>query len=317
VVTTQAPVSAFKLSQLRPQKNNVRPSRWLDMIKSSTQRESEWDLSTLSPTPHYNMAILEDLTLTHQHTIVSKVMDICPCARDATVIAKVWLTQRGYRFGLDSLDGHTVTLLIAYLFQQRTINAQMSSFTVFQCLLKFLSESDFSKDQLSFVESSASCDSNGNGDLEVFSAVLHFPIEDGKKTHFYNLFWRLSASFVDEIHEAARISLAALTESSHSNSFNQVFMSSPSFFKQYDLLFHVPIINKTAFSTSFEATKSTNSDAFLINLGEETQDRLHDMSAWQECSRGVRELIVKALGDRALKVRTLCTPLSTHLNSSR
>lgn len=305
----------FKLSQLRPQKNNVRPTRWLEMIKTSKQKESEWDLSALSPTPHYNMAILEDLSLLLQHRIIQKVIDVCPCARQAIVIAKVWLTQRGFRFGLDSLDGHNVTLLIAYLFQQRTINAQMSSFTVFQCLLKFLSESDFSQDQLSFVELS-----DGASDaMHTFSAVLNFPIEDGKnKIHLYNLFWRWSASFVDEVHETARVSLAALTDSGsdHSNSFNQVFMSSPSFFKQYDLIFHIPILNRKNFE-NLQKLNTSKEDPFLNNLGEKIQDRLHDLSAWQECSRGVRELIVKALGDRALKVHTLSNPLSSPLNSSR
>lgn len=289
------------------------------MIKTSKKKESEWDLSTLSPTPHYNMAILEDLTLLSQHHIMKKVLDVCPCARDATVIAKVWLTQRGYRFGLDSLDGHGVTLLIAYMFQQRTINAQMSAFTVFQCLLKFLSESDFSQEQLSFVESSADADA-GAIMTEFSSAVLNFPVEDEKnKTHLYNLFWRWSASFVNELHETARVSLAALTDSGsdHSNSFNQVFMSSPSFFKQYDLIFHIPVLNKKTFMDNFQKIKDANEDIFLTNLGDKTQDRLHDLSAWQECSRGARELIVKALGDRALKVHTLSTPLLSPLNSSR
>lgn len=305
----------FKLSQLRPQKNNVRPVRWLEMIKSSTKKESEWDLSALSATPHYNMSILEDITLLSQHNIIKKVMDMCPCARDATVIAKIWLTQRGYRFGLDSLDGHGVALLVAYLFQQRTINAQMSSFTVFQCLLKFLSETDFSKDILSFVELSG----DAGNDMTAFSAaVLNFPVQDEKgKTHLYNACWRWSPSFVDEVRESAQVSLTALQDSTSSNSFNQVFMSSPSFFKKYDLVFHIPVLNKENFMTTFQKIKQSSDDSFLLNLGEKYQDRLHDMSAWQECSQGARELLVKALGDRAIKIHTLSTPLLSPLNSSR
>jgi hypothetical protein len=94
-------------------------------------------------------------------------------------------------------------------------------------------------------------------------------------------------------------------------------MSPPSFFTQSDLVFHMPILNKEAFTGHFEKTKASEADSFVMKLGERTQDRLHDLSAWQECSRGARELIVKALGDRALQVHTLSTPLTSPLNSSR
>ena len=68
---------------------------------------------------------------------------------------------------------------------------------------------------------------------------------------------------------------------------------------------------------TFQKIKQSSDDSFLLNLGEKYQDRLHDMSAWQECSQGARELLVKALGDRAIKIHTLSTPLLSPLNSSR
>lgn len=300
------------------------------MVKTSALKESEWDLSSLRATPHYNLAILEDLALISQHNIVERVLDSCPCARDATVIAKVWLTQRGYRFGLDSLDGHGVALLVAYLFQQRTINAQMSSFTVFQCLLKFLSETDFSQEHLSFVAQRDEAGAEAKAAAAAAAAaVLHFPLQDDKgKTHVFNVFWRWSASFVDEVRDTARVSLVALQDSGGSNAFNQVFMTSPSFFKKYDLVFHIPVLDKRSFNENFKklkaavaasgaASATAAEDAFLVTLGESSQDQLHDLSAWQAGSRAARELIVKALGDRAVKVHTMSTPLLSPLNSSR
>ena len=307
-------MSAFKLTQLRPQKNNVRPARWLEMIRTSSKKESEWDLSALSPTPYYNMAILEDLSLISQHNIVKKVLDICPGAAEAIVIAKVWLTQRRFRFGVDSLDGHGVSILITYLYHKRTINAQMNSFTIFQCLLKFLSEVDFKKEILSFIESP-----EGINFMEYFPAGLLYPVDDEKKdkVHLHNCLWRWSPSFVDEIQTWSQISLTSLMESVHSSSFNQVFMKPHNFFTHYDLIFHIPVINKKQFIEEFDRVKAANDNPFLVNLGEKTVECLHEWSAWEECSRNAREVIVRALGDRAVAVHTLSSPFLSPMNCER
>jgi hypothetical protein len=93
-----APVKSFKLSQLRHTKNNVRPLKWLEKLAASNGSGSgtngsgavkAMDASTLSGTPGYNMAILEDIVVVLQHKLLSSAVSACSCFRDACILLKV------------------------------------------------------------------------------------------------------------------------------------------------------------------------------------------------------------------------------------
>lgn len=103
-----APSNAFKLVQLLPSRNNVRPKWWVEDLqqkrlepvttqtknnkKSPNRKASEEynpDPSLLSPTPHYNMAILEDLAIIPQYRMLTKATESCPCFRDVSRLLKV------------------------------------------------------------------------------------------------------------------------------------------------------------------------------------------------------------------------------------
>lgn len=103
-----APTGVFKLVQLLSSKNNVRPESWMrelllrrnepmDPRKSGGKRdavpknlrEENLDPSSLPPTPHYNMAILEDLAIIPQFRMLTKASETCPCFKDVCILLKV------------------------------------------------------------------------------------------------------------------------------------------------------------------------------------------------------------------------------------
>jgi hypothetical protein len=88
-VFVATPTSPFKLSQLRPSKNNVRPRQWMKKLASSGGTNKQMDVSELSGTPDYNMAVMEDMAVLTQHRLLATAMNACSCFRDACVLFKV------------------------------------------------------------------------------------------------------------------------------------------------------------------------------------------------------------------------------------
>lgn len=101
-----APTAVFKLVQLLSTKNNVRPDWWMQELQirkpqsattskkmkgDETSGEKILDVSLLSASPHYNMAILEDLAIIPQYRMLVKASGSCPCFRDVCILLKVSL----------------------------------------------------------------------------------------------------------------------------------------------------------------------------------------------------------------------------------
>ena len=96
--------SVFKLSQLKPTKNNVRPAAWMAALQSKRRLSSsssssskattpaagsELEPSSLPPTPCYNMTVLEDIAVIPQYRILSRAKDSCACFKDICILLKV------------------------------------------------------------------------------------------------------------------------------------------------------------------------------------------------------------------------------------
>lgn len=281
------PVSVFKLSQLRPSKNNVRPTKWMETLEKEVSKggEQKMDAKSLIPTPNYNLAILEDLAMGLEDQIISKFLDSCPIAKDTIILLKVWLTQRSFRFDVDSMDSHTASVLVAYLIQSRRIGLQTTALGAFLIVLKLLADTDFNKTSLDFSSIDAlSTTSN------VFCATLNHPIVNQfKESIDYNAFWRLSKSALGDLNEEAKETLRIL-QSGDESSFQQSFLTSKTFFDRNDLFFNIPV------QTIAESTSSENS--------EELDNGLCDLIFWQYVNINCLRLLETALGDRVSSIRT-------------
>ena len=86
--------TAFKLTQLKPTKNNIRSSSWMSTLQkrrhlSASDKPGDLDPSSLPATPYYNMAILEDIAMVPQFKILARACETCPCFKDVCILLKV------------------------------------------------------------------------------------------------------------------------------------------------------------------------------------------------------------------------------------
>jgi U3 small nucleolar RNA-associated protein 22 len=81
------PTSLFSVSKLSPTRNNVRPSHPTTTTSS--------DAAAHPPTPLYNSSLLHDTSHIAYLNALHATASSTPALRDAQVLSKVWLSQRG------------------------------------------------------------------------------------------------------------------------------------------------------------------------------------------------------------------------------
>jgi len=141
-------VGVFRAVQLKSGKNNVRPPHW---TAKTNAEEEDRDVAALPATPLYNLAILEDMAVLKQHTILEKTVAPSPPLIKALVLLKIWLTQRGMRFSSDGFDGHCAGLLLSYMLLTRRVSpTATSALSAFQTLLTFIAEGHLLQCKLDF-----------------------------------------------------------------------------------------------------------------------------------------------------------------------
>ncbi|KAJ3198618.1 hypothetical protein HDU82_001186, partial [Entophlyctis luteolus] len=128
------PQTLFPVHKLAPGRNNNRPAAELN---------SE---SQFPPTPRYNSAILMDISLVSSLNVLHKQSAACPAFKDAVILGKVWLYQRG--FDSSSFGGFLWSMLVCYLMGpgNRTVNKgrgiilreSFSSYQIVKLTIEFL-----------------------------------------------------------------------------------------------------------------------------------------------------------------------------------
>lgn len=302
-----APEGIFKLSQLRPSKNNVRPSWWIESVLSSRNDPSKLqninsDSKSLPPTPNYNMAIFEDVMILKIHDFIVQSLDKSPFLRNIIILVKIWLTQRGFRWGIDSLDGHCAILLILHLYLSGRIATRMTPLTGFMAFLKLFSEMNLNEEVVNL----------GNQvSFHSFPIELILPIQNGEALISYNVLWRLTKSSLQQLQEQAIVSLQTFQVSSCSDTtistsiFRSIFLQQHLSVKTYDMIVHLHCVDREEIKNH----PVPQNDAFLVEVHQHLLQSLDDLTPWQSLSSISRNLIQKALGDRALKVHSVSQPM--------
>jgi U3 small nucleolar RNA-associated protein 22 len=290
----------FKHVQLRANKSNVRAAEGDSASTSASAR--------FSPTPLYNLAILEDMALLMQHGILQKSLTAAPALAQALVLFKVWLTQRGLRFRADGFDGHHAGLLLAYLLQTRRVSASSAggsgALSAFQAALTFIAEGQLLQSALDFTATAMKArDGWKDGVLAADSSVsvsaadcpglqhtaaldedvmwdylrplqLAHPISSGGGAHAakYNCLWRVSSSAALQLQGEARRSLQELRASHEHSCFQHLFMQGRSFFESHDQFF------------SFKVPHSVTREKVLklkAEDGERTEGTEEEQTRWR------------------------------------
>jgi U3 small nucleolar RNA-associated protein 22 len=113
------------LGRLHPDKNGVRNA----LVDEDCLRFS---------TPHYNNEILSDMFLKSHLALLHQCAQDSPGFVDAIMLGKVWLQQREMSQAAGHIDGFLLSMLLVYLFQQRKINRQMSSYQILRVFMQFI-----------------------------------------------------------------------------------------------------------------------------------------------------------------------------------
>ncbi|KAI9364891.1 Nrap protein [Zopfochytrium polystomum] len=128
--------SLFKPSKLAPGRNNVRPSQ--------TNNASE---AGLAATPRYNANILHDTSYASHLNFLHQQFAICPAFREAVLLGKVWLAQRGL---YQPFGGFLLTMIMGYLFRTKAVGktgiklgSSYSSYQIIKLTIEFISKHDF------------------------------------------------------------------------------------------------------------------------------------------------------------------------------
>ena len=289
------PNTVFKLVQLRPSKNNVRPTSW----------NGKGDAGELEGTPHYSAAVFEDIAGGTQLQFLEQTLGSCEVAKDLVVLFKIWLSKRGMRSRLDGLDSHTCTLLVAYLVQTKRLTSKITTIGALTMLLKFIAETNFAISVLDFTKTQMEAN---EGEFK-WPVTLLYPVfdrsrEDKEVMAQYNALWRVSESALSELAVEAQKSLKVLQVHRGDMAFKSLFMDSSSFYDRHDLFFHIPLrvdtlldsaVHDKAISTALTAEEDV---PYAAQLRKELEGEACDKLAHQSLTARVTSLALEALGNR-------------------
>ncbi|KKK15657.1 hypothetical protein P175DRAFT_0505341 [Aspergillus ochraceoroseus IBT 24754] len=239
----------FPISRTLPMKNNIRHGS-----KEGTDSQE--------PTPLYNSSLRSEATVSLYHKLLSMAAQSCESFRDACLLGRIWLRQRGFgsTFQTGGFGSFEWAVLMSLLFEgggpngKQVLLKSYSSYQLFKATLQYLAGKNF-MDTVSF-----------------FAPEVSFPrgtpvVYDGKRG--LNVIYKMTPWSYAFLRHEANTTLKMLNESRDDN-FERVFI-----FKvnepllRFDRLVTLPV--------------AENGDALGAIRNE----------------HAVYEVLVKALGDRA------------------
>ncbi|KAG8456873.1 hypothetical protein GDO86_002603 [Hymenochirus boettgeri] len=224
------PPGFFKLSRFYPDKNNVR-TEWY------TEQQSDAEGISDPPTPHYNNAILSDLTMEHHlHHLSSCVADF-PGMKDGIAILKVWLHQRQLDKGHGCFNGFLVSMLVAYLLSKNKINKVMSGYQVLRNTLQFLATTDWATNGITMSKSTGTSLPALSDFHQAFEVVFVDPLG------VVNLCADMTACKYKQVQFESMESLKVLDDTT-CDGFHLLLMVPKPFIRTFDHVFHLTQVTK-------------------------------------------------------------------------
>ncbi|KAJ3320289.1 Nucleolar protein 6 [Boothiomyces sp. JEL0866] len=226
----------FSKSKLAPLRNNVRPQS---------------DQSDLLATPHYNASLLQDTEMgSHLNFIHSSLKD-APALKQAIILSKVWITQRGlsenHKNGF-GLSGFLISMIMAALLKSsgkngaKRIGKGFSSYQMVKVTLDLLAKHDFSTSPLFL---SDNFEPIGKEEFSAKAFLENYDIAIVDPTGTINLASHITKSAMDEIQYEAKLTLEFFNDAS-SDRFEDLFLKNVDQpWLKYDNIFRIPKLPKS------------------------------------------------------------------------
>ncbi|RKP33714.1 Nrap protein [Dimargaris cristalligena] len=170
-------------------------------------------------TPIYNSLILEDALITSHLEYLYKVVSGSSHFSDACALAKVWLSQQGYRSDNETahqFNGFVWSMLLAYLLKaggsknSRVLSNQMTGYQLFRGTLNFLATHDFADQPLIFRK-------DVQAQLNDHQAVAAAPYLFLDPTGKLNLLRMVSPAEMNYLQYKARLTMTHMSDSEGDN----------------------------------------------------------------------------------------------------
>ncbi|KAJ5819680.1 hypothetical protein N7474_005271 [Penicillium riverlandense] len=204
IITAIEP-TLFPLTKTLPTKSNIR--------QGSSADNSEIG----EPTPFYNATLRSEATVSLYHKALHSATQKCESFRDACILARTWLQQRGFHtsFQGGGFGGFEWAALMSLLFEgggptgQPVLMRSYSSYQIFKATMQFLAGRDLTSPLLLF-----------SGDLSLPQGkgpILY----DGRRG--LNILYKMTAWSYTTLRREAATTLKMLNESREDN-FDKVFI---------------------------------------------------------------------------------------------
>lgn len=203
-VITAIESTLFPITRTLPMKNNIR--------KGSSAASSEPG----EPTSYYNASLRAEATVAQYHKCLYLASQKCEAFRDACILGRTWLQQRGYKgsFQNGGFGGFEWAALISLLFEgggpsgQPILLRSYSSYQIFKATIQFLAGRDLTQPLLLFANEVA---------LPHDGPVLY----DGRRG--LNVLYKMTPWSYAALRYDASLTLKMLNESREDN-FDRIFI---------------------------------------------------------------------------------------------
>ncbi|KAK7193212.1 nrap protein [Paraphaeosphaeria sporulosa] len=276
-----APEGVFIDAKLLPKANCIRPKG----------DDTETDHKTFTPTPFYNSSLRSDITITPYLKLLHSSAANCDAFKDACVLGRVWLKQRGFGSSLrkGGFGNFEWAALMALLLQSNSgagappLSSGYSSYQLFKATLQFLARHDLSKKPYSIQARDITFPKNG------LAPVLF----DGARG--LNILFKMTPWSFAQLQLEAKITVETLGDA---------------LFDQFDSTF---ILRTDLQKYRYDAILSLPLGALGL---DPTQGDYEEQLAGK-CQK-IHSALVRALSDRVTSVNlSLCSKQSWKLSSSR
>ncbi|KAM7363177.1 nucleolar protein 6 Mat89Ba [Cochliomyia hominivorax] len=220
---------SFKLNRFVPWNNNIR-----SQLFETVEDEESIPFATSS----YNANVLFDLTMLENQKLLHEVFDQHKNLQEGLLLLKVWLRQRQLDVGYGGFNAHILAMFMTYLFKQRKVHANMSSYQVARNVWNQLAFSSWHEMNKGITLCTQNSEIPNQPTLEQFHT--YYPVVFIDATGFYNICANVSEYMYKRICLEAKMAVDMLNDMKL-NSFQLLFMSKMPLYTQMD---HVLKINK-------------------------------------------------------------------------